>query len=113
MIPHDPLQPLHDLDRASPQFHKQLIDFLRGNEYQDVVSGLQNESLAWLVEYLDNVSLQTIFPDHLQDVQRWSRSSAIYPIRAVPHFRNHCTNSEGYAASRRCYRNRVRFWTLS
>ena len=61
MTPHDPLRPLHDLDRASPQFHKQLIDFLRGNEYQGVVPGLQNEDLAWLVEYLDSVSIQPSF----------------------------------------------------
>lgn len=61
MILHNHLQPLHDLDRSSPQFHKQLIEFLRGNEYRDVVPILQGEDLAWLVEYLDNVSLRAIF----------------------------------------------------
>lgn len=60
MIPHDSLQPLHDLDRTSPLFHGQLIDFLRGNEYRDVIPSLQNEDLAWLIEYLDGVSLLTI-----------------------------------------------------
>jgi len=62
MTPHNLLQPLHDLDRASPQFYEQLVDFLRGNWYRDVVPGLQNEDLAWLVEYLDNVSLRTTSP---------------------------------------------------
>jgi len=61
MILHNHLQPLHDLDKASPQFHKKLVEFLRGNEYQDVVPILQREDLAWLVEYLDNVSLRAIF----------------------------------------------------
>ena len=59
MTPHNLLQPLHDLDRTSPQFYEQLIDFLRSNEYEDVVPSLQNEDLTWLVEYLDSVSLQT------------------------------------------------------
>ena len=58
MISHNPLKPLHDLDRASPRFHGQLIDFLRG----DVVPSLKNEDLAWLVEYLDSVSPPTISP---------------------------------------------------
>ena len=61
MILHHSLQPLHDLDRTSPQFHEQLVDFLRGNEYRDVVPSLQGEDLAWLIEYLDSVSLQTTF----------------------------------------------------
>ena len=56
MIPSSHLKPLHDLDKTSPQFHNQLIDFLRGKEYRDVVPSLQSEDLAWLVEYLDVVS---------------------------------------------------------
>ena len=62
MIPQNPLQPLHDLDRTSPQFHELLLDFLRGNEYQTSVPTLQGENLAWLVEYLDSVSVQTTSP---------------------------------------------------
>ena len=62
MIPHNSLQPLHDLDKSSPQFHQQLIEFLRGDKYQDVVPTLQTEDLAWFVEYLDNVSLPIISP---------------------------------------------------
>jgi len=49
------LKPLHDLNRTSPQFHNQLIDFLRGKEYRDAVPSLQIEDLAWLIEYLDGV----------------------------------------------------------
>ena len=52
------LQQLHDLDRASPQFYEQLGSFLRGEEYQNAAPNLQGEDLAWLVEYLDSVSLQ-------------------------------------------------------
>lgn len=62
MIPPGPLQVLHDLDRTSPQFHKQLSDLLRGDEYRNVVPDLQDDDTAWLVEYLDNVSLQPSFP---------------------------------------------------
>ena len=62
MIPHNPLQPLHDLDTTSPRFHEHLIDFLRGKGYRDVVPGLKTEDLAWLVEYLDNVSPLAISP---------------------------------------------------
>ena len=57
MVPHYRLKPLHDLDKTSPQFHDQFIGFLRGREYQDVVPSLQSDDLAWLVEYLDTVSL--------------------------------------------------------
>lgn len=59
MTPHNPLQRLHDLDRTSLQFHTQLVDFLRGNEYKDVVPGLRDEDSTWLIEFLDSVSLQT------------------------------------------------------
>ena len=67
MTPRNPLQPLRNLDRTSPQFHKQLVDFLRGSEYRDVVPSLQNEDSAWLIEYLDNVSLQTTSHSALDD----------------------------------------------
>ena len=58
MISHDRLQQLHDLDRTSPRFHKQLDNFLRGNEYQNTVPSLQSGDLAWFAEYLDSASLQ-------------------------------------------------------
>ena len=62
MSPSNPLKQLHDLDRASPQFHTHLSNFLRSKEYRSAVPSLQGEDLAWLVEYLDGVSLQTISP---------------------------------------------------
>lgn len=58
MIPINPLQEFRDLDRSSPQFHEQLSDWLQGNGYQGVLPNLQGEDLAWLVEYLDSVSLR-------------------------------------------------------
>ena len=60
MTPSNLLQTLRDLDRTSPDFHNQLTDFLRGNEYRDVASSLQGEDLIWFVNYLDNVSLRTV-----------------------------------------------------
>jgi len=62
MSPPDALKQLDDFDRASPQFHKHLSNFLRSEGYRSVVPSLQGEDLTWLVEYLDSVSLQTIPP---------------------------------------------------
>ena len=64
MTPSDPLRTLRDLDRTSPHFRNQLIDFLRGNEYRHVAPSLQGEDLAWLVNYLDDVSICIVFPHH-------------------------------------------------
>ena len=55
------LQELRDLYRSSPQFHRRLDNLISGNEYQQTIASLQGEDLAWLVEYLDEVGLQTIF----------------------------------------------------
>lgn len=60
MTPPDSLQLLHNLDKASPLFHKQISEFLRGKEYRDAVPNLKGEDLMWLVEYLDGVSPRTI-----------------------------------------------------
>jgi len=57
MSAHNVLKQLHDLDRASPQFHKHLSNFLRSKGYRNDVSSLKGEDLVWLVEYLDSVSL--------------------------------------------------------
>ena len=57
------LKQLHDFDKASPQFHKHLSNFLRSEGYRSAVPSLQGEYLAWLVEYLDNVSLQIVSLD--------------------------------------------------
>jgi len=60
MGPPNALKQLHGFDRASPQFHKHLSNFLRSEGYRSAVPGLQGEDLAWLVEYLDGVSLYTV-----------------------------------------------------
>lgn len=125
-IPPDPLRKLHDLDRASPEFPKQLVDFLRGHEYRSVVPGLQGKDLTWFVEYLDNVSSQTISPhsnlntgigsrQHFgpyecrvpkiptrtqKDLWRQGRSAEII---------HDCRSSSGNFAPRRSYSNL--FWT--
>ena len=57
----DPFQRLRDLDRTSPQFHKQLTNFFCGSVYQDALPYLRSKDLAWLVEYLNNVRLQVFF----------------------------------------------------
>ena len=58
----DILNQLYDFDKASPQFHKHLSNFLRSEGYRSAVPTLQGEYLAWLVEYLDSVSIQTVSP---------------------------------------------------
>jgi len=55
----NPLQPLHDLDRFSPEFHDRLLDILDGEEYKRSVSELEDEDLAQLVDDLDEVSCRT------------------------------------------------------
>ena len=54
------LEQLRGFDRTSPQFHKHLSNFLRSEGYRSVVPNLRGEDLAWLVEYLDSVSLYTV-----------------------------------------------------
>jgi len=60
MSPHNVLKQLHSFDKASPQFHERLSNFLRSEGYRSVVPNLQGEGLTWLVDYLDSVSLQTV-----------------------------------------------------
>lgn len=55
LIPSNPLQQLRDFNKTSPQFHQQLSDFLRGEEYRNLLPKLQSKDLASLVEYLDSV----------------------------------------------------------
>ena len=53
--PNSVLQELRHLDRSSTEFHDQLSNILYGEEYQLCASGLQDDELVWLVEYLDKV----------------------------------------------------------
>ena len=103
LVPHSPLQYLYDLDKASPQFHERLRNFLHGNEYQNVLPSLQSESLALLVEYLDRVCLTTRpSPRYAQYLCRFS---LVFPITQAPYSRNRYWNLEMYVASKKCYRN--------
>lgn len=49
------LQQLHGLDWSSSRFHDMLSSILYGEEYKRCVGDLQNDSLVWLVDYLDKV----------------------------------------------------------
>ena len=57
MSTHKVLKQLHGLDRTSSQFHKRLSGLLRSEAYRSAVPNLQGEDLAWLVDYLESVSL--------------------------------------------------------
>ena len=85
MIPYDPLQQLLGLDKASPQFHEQLHNFLRGDAYRDTLPNLQNESLTSLVEYLDNVSLHII---SLASISKLVKALVGISDCAIPVFRD-------------------------
>jgi len=62
MSPPNALKQLHGLDRTSSQFHKRLSGLLRSEGYRSAIPNLQGEDLAWLVDYLESVSLQSISP---------------------------------------------------
>lgn len=55
----NPLQRLHCLEKSSPQFPDQLTSLLSEKEYKDYTSGLRGEDLVWLVDFLDDVCLDT------------------------------------------------------
>jgi len=62
MSTHRVLKQLHGLDRTSSQFHKRLSGLLRSEAYRSAVPNLEGEDLAWLVDYLESVSIQSIPP---------------------------------------------------
>lgn len=49
------LRQFQRLDGSSPEFPDQLSNILYGQGYQQCVSGLQDDDLVRLVDYLDNV----------------------------------------------------------
>ena len=61
MVPSELLRELRGLDKTSPRFHKQLADILHGDEYRNAIPNLEDEDVAWLVQYLDDVSHRTVF----------------------------------------------------
>jgi len=68
MSTHNVLKQLHGLNRTSSQFHKRLSDLLHSERYRSAVPNLQGEDLAWLVDYLDSVSLQSISPKSVLNI---------------------------------------------
>ena len=50
------LQKLNNLDKSSSEFHVRLNDVLYAEEYIQCVTNIQDDDLAWLVDFLDNVS---------------------------------------------------------
>ena len=67
MSTHKVLKQFQGLDRTSSQFHKRLSGLLRSERYRSAVPNLQGEDLAWLVDYLESVSIQTIPPKSAPD----------------------------------------------
>ena len=55
MPAHNLLQPLRRLNRSSPGCCDQHSNILHGEEYKRCVPSLQDDDLAWLVDYLDEV----------------------------------------------------------
>ena len=53
----DILQRFNSLDTSSAQFSDQLTDLLSGEEYKSCITRFQDEDGAWLVDYLDDVSM--------------------------------------------------------
>ena len=51
----DVLRRFKSFDKSSPQFPDQLMDLLSGEEYKSRVTRFQDEEVAWIVDYLDNV----------------------------------------------------------
>lgn len=51
----DPLRRLRRLSRSSPKFPNRLTSFLHERGYRNCVGSLQNDDLAWLIGYLDDV----------------------------------------------------------
>ena len=50
------LQKLNNLDKSSSEFHVRLNDVLYAEEYIQCVTNIRDDDLAWLVDFLDNVS---------------------------------------------------------
>jgi len=66
----DPLLQLYDLHKykSLPQFHSKFRNIIGGKEYRERVPHLRGDDLAWLVEYLDSVSLQIALPHSILNI---------------------------------------------
>lgn len=80
----DPLEELRVLDISSADFPSQIVEILRGKQYQGCIMGLQNDSLVWLVEFLDDVRpriLHSPFTQHqLGHEQARSNPSCVFGL---------------------------------
>jgi len=56
------LQQLLRLDSSSSDFQDQLSNLLHGGEYRQCVPELQDDDVAWLVDYLDKVRCHVVIP---------------------------------------------------
>ncbi|KAF9643026.1 kinase-like protein [Thelephora ganbajun] len=81
---HPALQQIYHLDRSSPDFHDQLDNVLHGQEYDQCVPNLEEEDLAWLVNYLDKTldyldSSSPAFRKCLRELRSICGTKAILP----------------------------------
>ena len=75
------LQRLHRLDGSSPDFHDQLQNAIRGEEYVQCEQNLEGDDLVWLVDYLDEVRRHVALPHSpLKPAHLGSRSSRSFHL---------------------------------
>lgn len=60
MPPFDLLHQFHRLDQSSPNFPALIGDIIHRDGYRDCAASLQDDELAWLIEYLDNVRYRVV-----------------------------------------------------
>ena len=102
-----------DGDEPSPQLRNQLSNLLRGQEFRNLILGLECHDLAWFVEFLVNVSLQryrSVLRIRAQLRCRFSRRSRIPQATCS---RDSYMNSKTYVALGKFYQEIVRFLTAS
>ena len=80
----DTLQRLYRLGKDSPQFHQNLSDFLRGNEYQKFLSSPQREVSSGLAEYLNGVGLIIILLHNMLTIGTGSYGNSRSPKPCFP-----------------------------
>ena len=88
------LQRLHRLDRSSSDFHDQLHNVLRGEEYVQCEENLEGDDLVWLIDYLDKVRR------HLALLRLLLSQCRLSPVSILPAQLpgSVCASSETYAA---------------
>ena len=103
--PHDALR--HLTEKISPQFNRQLSDFLRGKEYRDALSSRESAAVsAWVVEYLNSVGPRIPSPRYAHYRHRFLWELGITQALLS---RNPCMNLKNFAVPTKCYRNHSRF----